>query len=444
MLRAPGVEWRIREEGRHHTAYGEVDLSAGPVVLEMRYGTGSMREATIPEPERRAATARVWTEWAGRLQLPSIHTDAARRSALALKGLCHGPTGAIAAAATTSLPEHIGGVRNWDYRFCWPRDASMTATTLAKLGSPHEGLALLDWLLGVVDECTSADRLAPIYTVSGGRLGPEGEVSELPGYAGSRPVRIGNSAALQVQLDVFGPIVELVAEMVRRGAPLSSHHWRLVNTMAEAVQNRWREPDHGIWEIRAPRQHHVHTKTMCWVTVQRAAEISEHLLGRDRPDLHDLADQIRAEVLEHGWCEELGSFVGAYDCADVDAAALTLGLTGLIDPRDERFVHTVDVVAEHLRDGHGIYRYRYEDGLPGVEGTFNICTTWYIQSLALIGRLDEARELLDTYVGLAGHTGLLAEEHDFRQNRALGNHPQAYSHLGLIEAALTIERASGA
>ena len=440
VLRAPGVEWHIGDEGRHQTAFGEVDLSRGPVTLEMRYGTGSLRPTLLPEIERRRQTTRVFSDWARTLVLPSLHTPAVRRSALVLKGLCHGPSGAVAAAATTSLPESVGGVRNWDYRYCWPRDASMSTTTLARLGSMREGLALLDWLLGVVDDCSSADRLAPIYTVTGGRLGPEGDIAELAGYAGSRPVRVGNSAALQVQLDVFGPIVELVAELARRGAPLSNEHWRLVSALTEAVKTRWREPDHGIWEIRGPRRHHVHTKTMCWVTAERAAHISEQVLGRRRPDLQELADEIKAEVLEHGWCHNLESFVGSYDCTEMDASVLTLGLCGLLDPKDPRFVRTVEAVDKHLRVEHGVYRYRYEDGLPGVEGTFNLCTAWHIQALAAIGRADAARELLAKYVALAGRTGLMSEEWDPRTNRALGNHPQAYSHLGLIEAVFAVER----
>ena len=441
VLRSPGVKWHIGDEGRHQTAFGEVDLSQGPVTLELRYGTGSLRPSLLPEGERRRQTMRVFSEWVRSLTLPELHTPAVRRSALILKGLCHGPSGAIAAAATTSLPESVGGVRNWDYRYCWPRDASMSATSLARLGSIREGLALLDWLLGVVDTCTSADRLAPIYTVTGGRLGPEGEIGDLAGYAGSRPVRVGNSAALQVQLDVFGPIVELVAELARRGAPLSSEHWRLVSAMAEAVKTRWREPDHGIWEIRGPRRHHVHTKTMCWVTADRAAHISEQVLGRRRPDLQELAEEIKAEVLDHGWCHDLDSYVGSYDCAEMDASVLTMGLCGLLNPKDPRFVRTVEMVDKHLRVEHGVYRYRYEDGLPGVEGAFNICTTWHIQALAAIGRTEDARHLLEKYISLAGHTGLMSEEWDPHTNRALGNHPQAYSHLGLIEAVLAVEAA---
>lgn len=442
VLLSPGVAWRIEDEGRHHTAIAEIDLDHGPVHLELRFGTGSLRPTLLPEPERRRQTTALFSDWARALTIPGLHADEVRRSALVLRALCHGPTGAIAAAATTSLPEAIGGVRNWDYRYCWPRDASMAATALARLGSLHEGLELLDWLLGVVERCSSADRLAPLYTVSGGSLGPEGEIGDLPGYAGSRPVRVGNSAALQVQLDVFGPIVELVAELADRGAPLSSEHWKLVRAMTEAVRSRWREPDHGIWEIRGPRRHHVHTKAMCWVTLERAAHISEQVLGRERPDLRELAGEIRDEVLEHGWCEELGSYVSAYDCGEMDASVLTLGLCGMIDPRHERFVRTVERVDEHLRVEHGVYRYRFEDGLPGTEGAFNLCTAWHIQALAAIGRADEARVLLADYAGLAGRTGLMSEEWDPLTGRALGNHPQAYSHLGLIEAVFAVERAT--
>lgn len=438
VLRSPGITWRIEESGQHHTAYAEVDLSAGPVTLELRFGTGSLRESTTPEAERRRRTDRYWRDWASKLILPARHTEAVRRGALVLRGLCHGPTGAIVAAATTSLPEHIGGVRNWDYRFCWPRDASMAASTLARLGSLREGLAFLDWMLGVMDTCPSVERIAPIYSVSGGRLGPEGEISELPGYAGSRPVRIGNAAAQQVQLDVFGPIVQLVHDLAQRGAPLSSEHWRLVNAMAEAVRHRWREPDHGIWEIRGQRRHHVHTKVMCWLTADRAARISEDVLGRDRPDYRALADEIKADVIENGWNAHARAFLGAYDGCEADASALVVGLSGMLPPDDPRFQGTVDLVERDLRVGPTVYRYRYDDGLPGMEGGFNICTAWLAQAYVLIGRRDDAHALIEALLERAGPTGLIPEEYDPRSGRALGNHPQAYSHLGLIDAVLAM------
>lgn len=442
VLFAPGVAWRVVEQGPHQTAIAELELHQQTVVLELRYGTGSLRPAVEPEPERRRQTERLWSGWASRLHIPPLRADLVRRSALVLKGLCHGPTGAIVAAATTSLPEHIGGVRNWDYRYCWPRDAAMAATALARLGSTAEGLRFLDWLLGVVDRCCeSADRLAPLYTVAGSDLGPEAEISELAGYCGSRPVRVGNAAARQVQLDVFGPIVELVAVLLERGAPLSTEHWRLVEAMVAAVEHRWREPDHGIWELRLPKQHHVHSKVMGWLTADRAARIAEQLLGRPRDDFLALRDAIARDVLEHGWNERLGAFTATYDNGETDAAVLAIGLSGLLPPDDPRFLRTVDAVERQLRLGPTVYRYHYDDGLPGFEGGFHLCTSWLIEAYALTGRCTDAEQLFEQFASLAGPTGLLSEQYDPTTRRALGNHPQVYSHVGLINAALRLTSA---
>jgi trehalose 6-phosphate phosphatase len=439
VLRAAGVQWTIEDVGQHHTGTAEVDLSNGPVVLELRYGTGNTSTAVLDESTRRNKTLAFWNDWAQTLRLPELHSDMMLRGALVLRGLVHGPTGAIAAAATTSLPEHLGGVRNWDYRYCWPRDAAMAATTLTKLGSSDEALGLLDWLLNIIDESGHAERLAPIYTVRGHDLPPESEITELSGYAGSRPVRVGNAAAHQVQLDVFGPIMELIWTLCEAGAPLSTEHWRLAQAMADAVLRRWQEPDHGIWEIRGPWQHHVHSKTMCWVTLDRAGKIAERFLGRQRPDYLEAAEIIKAEVLEQGWNEKVGAFTASYGSEQLDAAALLIGLSGLIDPKHPRFAKTVEAVEAGLREGATVYRYRYDDGLPGTEGGFHICATWLVEAYALVGRTAEAHSLLNDIAKLAGPTGLFSEQHDPRSGRALGNHPQAYSHLGLIEAALRLE-----
>lgn len=439
VLRSPGVEWKIIDDGPHHTGVAEVDLSEGPVLLVFRYGTGSAEAALITEAERRRQTDRFWRDWAATLRPCAVAEDLVQRSALILKALCYGPTGAISAAGTTSLPEHIGGIRNWDYRYCWPRDAAMTASALCRLGSSAEGLRLLDWLLGVIDRLGSAEHIAPIYTVNGSDLGVEAEISEMIGYAMSRPVRVGNAAAKQVQLDVFGPVADLVHDLMLAGAPLSSEHWRLVRAMAEAVTHRWQEPDHGIWEPRRPVQHHVHSKAMCWVTLDRAAKISEQLLGEEREDFRKTADKIRDEILEKGWCKDKQAYTAVYAGDEMDAAVLTIGLCGMIDPKDPRFVSTIKAVEKELRVGTAVYRYLYDDGLPGEEGAFNLCTAWLIESCAASGRHDDARSLFNAYCKMAGPTGLLSEEHDPHENIALGNVPQAYTHLGLINAALRLE-----
>jgi trehalose 6-phosphate phosphatase len=440
VLRCPGCDWEIVQEGKHQTARAEIDLSRGPASLELRYGTGTLRESAAPIADRRRLTERYWAAWADQLRLPAVEPELVRRSALVLKSLCYGPTGAVAAAATTSLPEHLGGVRNWDYRFCWLRDAAMSATALVKLGSTAEAMQYLDWVLGVVEEIVGPERLSPLYTVSGHSLGPEAEIGELSGYRGSRPVRVGNSASGQVQLDVFGPIVELIHQLAEVEAPLSSEHWRLVDAMVQAVERRWFEPDHGIWEIRKPRRHHVHSKVMCWLAVDRAIQIAGRFLARSRPDWVKLRDTIAAEVLEKGYKPQVGAFTAAYDGTDLDAACLWVGLSGLVPPGDPRFAGTVAAIEAELRQGPTVYRYRADDGLPGFEGGFYICASWLVDAYVQSGRREEAMSLFRELVALAGPTQLYPEQFSPGLRKGLGNHPQAYSHLAIIENAVNLSR----
>jgi trehalose 6-phosphate phosphatase len=357
----------------------------------------------------------------------------------------------------------------------------MAASALARLGMTGPALKFLDWVLGILDQTEPPALLRPVYTVTGGHLGSEGEIGELAGYRGSRPVRVGNAAAQQIQLDVLGPIADLVALLAARGAPLSSEHWRMLSTMVEAVAARWHEADHGIWEVRRPRQHHVHSKVMCWQTVDRALRVGEYL-GRRKPDWEALRDQIAADVLERGRHPE-GWIAGTYAQAEhagaesavsipamargagqlrpgeetspfrrlavstldeVDAATLTLGLSGLLAADDPRFRSTIEAVERHLRVGSTVYRYRYDDGLPGIEGGFNLCTAWLIEAHTMVGRHDDARRLFEQYTAMAGPAGLLAEEYDPVAGQSLGNYPQAYSHLGLINAALALDSSSSA
>jgi len=440
-LRSEGVQWQIATEGQHHVATAEVDLSKGPITLELRYGTGSLRELSKTANDRQRLTKSYWTSWADQLTLPSVEPEFVKLGATILKALCFGPKGGIAAAGTTSLPEHIGGVRNWDYRFCWLRDAAMTATTLVRLGSTAEAMEYLDWLLNVVDHCESPERLSPLYSVAGGPVQSEAELGDLSGYRGSRPVRIGNSAARQVQLDVFGPNVELIALLSERDAPLSTDHWRLVESMVAAVKRRWMEPDHGIWEIRKPRRHHVHSKVMCWLTVDRAQQVALRFLDRERPDWADLRDEIAADVLEKGYKKHLDCFTAAYDGDDLDASALFVGLTGLLPADDSRFLGTITATAKALCDGPVVYRYRADDGLPGVEGGFYICASWLIDSYLLAGMRQEAETLFRAMMQQASKAGLLSEQFDPSADVALGNFPQAYSYLGLIDNALRLSNA---
>ncbi len=438
VLRAPGLTWTIVEEGPHQTASAECDLAAGPIELELRYGTGSVHETTPPAAERERQTRLFWASWAATLVTPKRDGAVVRRSALVLKGLCHGPTGAIAAAATTSLPEHPGGVRNWDYRYCWLRDAALAAASLVRLGSTGEALQFLGWMLAVVDQTAAPERLQPLYGLGGERLGAEAEIGELSGYRGSRPVRVGNLAAHQVQLDVFGPIVELIALLADHDAPLSSEHWRLVEGMVGAVAARWHEPDHGIWEIRRAPRHHVHSKLMCWLAADRGARIAKRLLGRERPEWCALRDRIADDVLNQGWKPELGAFAAAYDGHDLDAAALVVGLSGLLPADDPRWATTVTAIERGLHEQGTVYRYRADDGLPGAEGGFHLCTGWLVQAYLTLGRGSDARALFESLLACAGPTGMLPEEVAPTTGLALGNTPQAYSHVAVIDAALAL------
>lgn len=438
VLRGPAIDWQIVQDGDNQTAVATIDLGSGPATLELRAGTGTVRPDPRSETDRRADSERFWSNWVGKLSLPDLERDLVTRSAILLKSMCHGPTGAIVRAATTSLPEHLGGVRNWDYRYCWLRDGALTSTALARLSSHGEGRAYLDWVLQILETRNDPERLAPLYNVTGRHLPPEAEINDLPGYGGSRPVRIGNAADGQVQLDVFGPVVDLVHVLLEQGEALSAEHWRLVEAMVLAVSRRWHEPDHGIWEIRKPPRHHVYSKVMCWLTVDRAISIADQFLDREPEAWVTLRDQIARDVLDNGWKPEVGSFTAAYDGHDLDASVLAIGLWGLVAPDDERFVSTVATLERQLRRGPTVYRYREDDGLPGREGGFNLMTSWLIDALALTGRRDDAEALFADLCQLAGPTGTMAEQFDPENGRALGNIPQAYSHLGLINNALRL------
>lgn len=443
VLCSPGVEWVVTEADGSGVATAELDLGARSFVLELRAGTRSLVPAKVPEANRREQTAAVWNQWARSLTIPRVESDLCRRSALVLRALVHGPTGALLAAGTTSLPETAGGARNWDYRFCWPRDAAVACAALVRLGNLGVAMKYLDWLLGVVDRCAGPERLRPIYSVTGEELGAEAELSHLSGYRSSQPVRVGNAAARQVQLDVFGPIVELISLLSEAGAAISPDHWRLVEAMTTAVERSWREPDHGIWEVRTDKRHHVHTKVMCWLALDRAVRLADHFAGPRRDSWISLRDLIREEILVQGFDEGLGGFVAAYDLREPDASALSVGLTGMIGPDDPRFTGTVELVRSRLLDRGTVSRYRYDDGLPGPEGGFHLCTGWLVESLVMIGALGEARALFESLCKAAGATGLMCEQWCPVENTGLGNTPQAYSHAAVINAAVALASVEG-
>ena len=447
-LLARGVEWHIVDEAGHHTAYAVIDLAraGGMVTLELRLGGADNRVPVASLPphaiaQRQEDVERPWREWAAQLRLPSRARDLVLRSALTLRGLCYEPTGAIVAAATTSLPEEMGGLRNWDYRYCWLRDAAMSAQALVRLGSYEEAEALLAWTRRVIMATGGhPERLHPVYTVDGFELGPEAVIETLPGYAGSRPVRVGNAANRQVQLDVFGPIADLLLDVAEVRGGLDEWEIELMANMVRAVSRRWHEPDHGIWEARIPPRHHVYSKVMGWLTVDRALQLGERFGVPVEPEWYALREKIAENVLTQGWHEEVGAFTVAYGVPDMDASSLWVGLSGLLADDDPRFLATVLAVESELRSGPIVYRYHWDDGLPGHDGGgFHLCSAWLIEAYLRTGRRSDAEELFEQMISCAGPTGLLPEEYDPLTERGLGNHPQAYSHLGLINCALLLD-----
>ncbi|MFT4245010.1 MAG: trehalose-phosphatase [Micrococcaceae bacterium] len=433
-------EFQILEHGLQANAILEVDLSEGPVVLNLRMGQFEDDPKFENEPKARKAIMEDGINWSNSLHIPNHKPQLVKRSALTLRSLCHEPTGGILAAATTSLPEGIGGTRNWDYRYCWLRDGSMTVSTLVTLGSYNEAENFLNWLDEILKESNGAQWLHPLYPVDGHTQSPEAILDHLPGYAGSRPVRIGNAADHQVQLDVFGPMAELIDNLAEKTNELSDFHWNLLEQMVEAVTARWMEPDHGIWEARIMPRHNIYTKVMCWSTIDHAVKAAKRH-KRDYPKAwEETAKTIRDEVLEKGWSEKSQSYTVAYDSDEADSAVLHIGLSGMIGTDDERFQKTVAFIEKELRVGPTVFRYRYDDGLPGLEGGFHICTTWLIEAFVEVGRIDDALELFQQLVNLVGPTGLYAEEYDANTNTHLGNHPQAYSHIGFVRCARLLEQ----
>nr|WNW40588.1 glycoside hydrolase family 15 protein [Streptomyces sp. Li-HN-5-13] len=392
------------------------------------------------------ATVHYWERWARGCTYRGPHREAVVRSALTLAAMCH-PGGGIVAAPTTSLPEEIGGTRNWDYRFVWLRDSALTAASLLRLGRTEEARRWLHWLITTVDPA----HLQPIYRLDGTTDLTEQTLVHLPGYEGSRPVRTGNAAAGRLQLDVFGEIADTL--LLAEDAGLPPEPWTdiLLLALARQVERRWHEPDEGIWEIRGPARHFTHSKVMCWVAVDRTLRLLER-----RPDpepalllrLAELREQIHADVCERGIDAERGVFTQYYGGRELDAALLLIPLVGFLPPDDKRVIGTVEAIQRELSTEDGfVLRYatgRHAaanvDGLAGHEGAFLACTFWLVEALTAIGRDGEARELFDRLLALRSDLGLLAEEWDPHARRQLGNYPQAFSHWALADAALRLAR----
>jgi GH15 family glucan-1,4-alpha-glucosidase len=402
-----------------------------------------------PHPERSEAaleeTEEYWRDWSSRCTYDGPWRDAVIRSLITLKALTYAPTGGLVAAATTSLPEQIGGVRNWDYRFCWLRDATFSLYALIVGGYTEEAIAWREWLVRAV--AGRPEELQIMYGIRGERHLTELEIDWLPGYEGSRPVRVGNAAYRQYQLDVYGELMDALHQTRRFNLPPSDDAWRVQCAVMRFLESGWKEPDEGIWEVRGPRRHFTHSKVMAWVAFDRAIAAVEHF-GLDGPvkRWREIRSEIHSEILKYGFNPELDSFVQFYGSASADASLLMLPALGFLAADDPRMIGTVKQIRKQLESNGFLRRYPTSpqiDGLPSGEGTFFLCTFWLADVLALQGRYEEAREIFERLLSLRNDVGLLAEQYDPITGRLLGNFPQAFSHVGLINTARNLHRHGG-
>jgi GH15 family glucan-1,4-alpha-glucosidase len=393
-------------------------------------------------------TVRYWRGWLARSRYRGRWREMVHRSALTLKLLTYRPTGALIAAPTTSLPEGIGGERNWDYRYTWIRDGAFSLYALLRLGFTEEAAAFMGWLSDRYRE--SAGRgdgpLQIMYGIDGRPDLEEIELDHLEGYRGSRPVRVGNGAAMQLQLDIYGELIDSVYLYNKYGQPISYDEWTALVGIVDWVCENWDHPDEGIWEVRGGRHHFTYSRLMCWVAIERAIRMARQRgLPCDMVRWLAVRDSITQQVMERGWHPERGAFVQHYDTEVLDASVLLMPLTKFIAPQDPRWLSTLDAIADELVSDSLVYRYNVEaspDGLRGEEGTFSICSFWYVEALARAGRLDDARLAFEKMLTYANHLGLYSEEIG-PSGESLGNFPQAFTHLSLISAAVNLDAQLG-
>jgi GH15 family glucan-1,4-alpha-glucosidase len=430
---------------------GEFDVGAGETVpFVMSYGLSHLpRRQPVDAEQALQRVESFWKRWSARCCPAGPWTEAVKGSLVTLKGLTYSVTGGIVAAPTTSLPEQIGGTRNWDYRYCWLRDATFTLLALMHAGFYDEARAWRDWLLRAV--AGSPEQLQIMYGLGGERRLAEWEVPWLPGYEESAPVRIGNAAVGQTQLDVYGEILDALYHAHLHGLPTVDRTVAIGRAVLDHLARVWRQPDEGIWEVRGPPQHFTHSKVMAWVAFDRAVKMLERLgekIGRESETerLRRIRDDIHEDVCRRGFDPELGSFVQAYGSKALDASLLLLPLVGFLSATDPRMLGTVKAIQQRLVFDGFVCRYdtgETLDGLPPGEGAFLACSFWYADNLILQGRIQEARELFERLLSLRNDVGLLAEEFDPRLGRQVGNFPQAFSHVALINTAFNLTRAQG-
>ena len=445
ILRTP-----IETRGKDLTTIAEFTVGEGdriPFVLTWFVSHKNPPRAINPDHALRD-TERFWGDWSEQFQGQGRWRDAVMRSLVVLKGLTYAPTGGVVAAATTSLPEQIGGPRNWDYRYCWLRDATFALFSLLRAGYREEAKGWRKWLLRAV--AGSPAQMQIMYGVRGERRLDEFEIPWLSGYEKSKPVRIGNAASNQFQLDVYGEVLATMFQADRAGIKMEEPDWRMMVQLMKFLESNWQKPDEGIWEVRSGRRHFTHSKMMAWVAFDRAVKLVEEC-GCAAAEHHarwqKIRDQIHAEVCERGYNARKKAFTQYYGSDALDASLLTMPLVGFLHVTDERVRNTIEAVERELMEDGFILRYRPQecgvDGLPGREGVFVACSFWLVACWHLLGRKKDAREFFERLLDIRNDLGLLSEEYDPREKRQLGNFPQAFSHLALVNAARILEDEQG-
>lgn len=432
----------VPHHGRDFASFAEFTVEAGQrlsFVLTW-HPSHDHRPSPVDPVAALEATERFWSSWAQQCTYDGPHRDAVVRSLVTLKALTYAPTGGMVAAATTSLPEELGGVRNWDYRFCWLRDATFTLAALVKTGYTDEAVRWREWLLRAI--AGSPGRLQILYGVAGERRVPEAELPWLAGYEGAAPVRIGNGAVDQLQLDVYGEVMDTLWLARSYGLHPDEDAWRMQRGLMEWLEGNWRQPDEGLWEVRGPRQHFTHSKVLAWVAADRAVRTVEQARFDGPLEAYKrLRDEIHADVCSKAYDADRSTFTQSYGSRSLDAALLLIPQVGFLPPEDERVRGTLRAVRRDLGADGLVRRYDTDEGVDGVagdEGAFLACSFWLADALVLDGQVEEGRSIFEHLLTLRNDVGLLAEEYDVRLGRQLGNFPQAYSHLALVNSALNL------